>query len=314
MRLDISRLWRVSIGATLIALLTAACSTAASAGPSDGSRTPQADALRVVATTTVLADLVAAVGGTNVSVSSLVPKGGEVHSFDPTPSDMTKVAEAELVFMNGLGLDDWLGDAIADVGATAPVIRVAENLPGVEYLTDDEHHGDGPNPHLWLDVAYARAYVERIGDALATADPAQALLYFAGSAAYDAVLEDLDTWVRNETATIPEANRNVVSFHEAFPYFAAAYGLTIVDTVVDAPGQDPSAGEVADLIAAIEAHDVKAIFSEVQFSDDLVQTIAEETGAVVVADLYNDSLGDAPVDTYEGLIRWDTERITAALR
>jgi ABC-type Zn uptake system ZnuABC Zn-binding protein ZnuA len=328
MRLDISRRLevrfrppelrltarRLGVATVSIVLLLAACDAAATPAASGGERTPQPDAFRVVATTTVLADLVAAVGGTNVSVSSLVPKGGEVHTFDPTPSDISTVAEAQLIVMNGLGLDDWLAETIEDAGATAPVLRLAEDLPGVDYLSGDEHEGESVNPHLWLNVEYARAYVERIGEALASTDPGQAVSYFAGSAAYDAVLEELDAWVKEETGTIPEANRNVVSFHEAFPYFAAAYGLTIVDTVVAAPGQDPSAGDVAQLVAEIEANDVKAIFSEIQFNDDLVRTIADETGAVVVSDLYNDSLGDPPVHTYEGMIRWDTERIVEALR
>ena len=114
-------------------------------------------------------------------------------------------------------------------------------------------------------------------------------------------------------AKIPEDDRLIVSFHEAFPYFAAAYGLTIVGTIVDAPGQDPSAGEIAALVDAIEASGAKAVFGEVQFSPDLVQTVADEAGVVVVTDLYNDSLGDPPVDTYEGMIRWDVDRVVEAL-
>jgi len=267
--------------------------------------------VRVVATTTVLADLVAQVGGARVRVDSLVPRGGEAHTFDPRPSDLVKVARADLVFMNGLGLDDWLTGLVADTGTAAPVVRLGENLPGVTYLAG---RGGETNPHLWLNVAYARRYVERIGEALAGVDPAQAAAFRAGAAAYEARLDRLDGWVRSMIATIPEKNRAFVSFHDALPYFAAAYGLRIVGVVVPAPGQDPSAGEVADLIAAIRAAGVKAIFSESQFSPELAQAVAREAGATVVADLYTDTLGDPPADTYEGLIRWDVERIVAALR
>jgi ABC-type Zn uptake system ZnuABC Zn-binding protein ZnuA len=105
----------------------------------------------------------------------------------------------------------------------------------------------------------------------------------------------------------------VVSFHDAFPYFAAAYGLTIDGTIVDAPGQDPSAGAIAALVQAIRDHGVKAIFSEAQFNPDLAQTIANETGATVVSSLYTDTVGDAPQDTYESMMRWNVDQVVAAL-
>lgn len=301
----------------VVALGGAACSGVGPSSPVPTGPSPDPGAIRVVATTTVLADLVANVGGTAVAVSSLVPKGGEVHTFDPTPSDVRRVAEADVVVMNGLGLDDWLGDLVADAGATATVVALGEDLEGVEYIAggvDDDQADEAVNPHLWMDVAYAAKYVERIVDALATADPADAVGYRAAGDAYRGVLAELDASVRDALAAIPAADRDVVSFHDAFPYYARAYGLTIVDTVVDAPGQDPSAGALADLIAVIRANDVAAILSEAQFSPELVTTIADETGATVVSDLYTDSLGEAPTDTFVGIIRWDTERILEALR
>lgn len=308
--------------ALLLAAILAACGggPAASAGPS-----PEPGALRVVATTTVLADLVAQVGGPKVAVTSIVPKGGEVHTFDPTPATVQKIAEADLVIANGLGLDEWLVGLAEDAGGDAPIVELGEDLPAGTYLESDgeAHAGEEPgahggdehavNPHLWLDVANARAYAARIGEALAAADPENAAAYAAGAAAYDARLAELDGWVRERMATVPEANRVVVSFHEAFPYFAAAYGLEIIGTITDAPGQDPSAGEIADLVAAIRAGGARAVFAEAQFGDDLVRTIADETGATVVASLYNDSVGDAPADTYEGLMRWNVDRIVEAL-
>jgi zinc/manganese transport system substrate-binding protein/manganese/iron transport system substrate-binding protein len=278
----------------------------------------------VVATTTVLADFVRSVGGTKVVVDSLVPKGGEVHTFDPTPDDIAKVADADLIVMNGLGLDEWLGDLATDAGAAdTPVVELAEGLEGVTYLAGEEHedeeeeeggHADEAfNPHLWLNVAYAQKYVEKVTEALKSADPTDAATYDSNAAAYQARLSELDAWARQQIESIPAENRKIVSFHEAFPYLAAAYGLEIVGVAVEAPGQEPSAGEIAALIDAIRAASVKAIFSEVQFPSDLVDRIAAETGATVEAELYNDSLGDPPVDTYEGLIRWDIEKIVAAL-
>lgn len=310
LRLDIStaarRAGRTAVVAAMIATLLVACG---GAGPSTG---PDDERLRVVATTTVLADLVAQVGGEDIEVTSLVPKGGEVHTFDPTPSDLRAVGDADVIVMNGLGLDDWLGGVVADSGTTAPIVELAADLEGVDYL-EGGHEGEAPNPHLWLDVANAMRYVERIVETLADADPGRADAYRKRGDAYLGRLAELDDWARQQIGTIPDEDRVVVSFHEAFPYFARAYGLEIVGTVVDAPGQDPSAGEIAALVDAIRASGAKAVFGEAQFSPELVETIATEAGVAVESDLYNDSLGDPPVDTYEGLIRWDVDRVVAAL-
>ncbi len=287
-------------------VLVAACGDASGPAPSDDGT------LRVVATTTVFADLVRQVGGEAVTVTSLVPKGGVVETFDPTPSDLRAVADADLIVMNGLGLDAWLAPVLQDSGTAATTIVLAEDLKDVEYQAG-EAADEARNPHLWMNVRYAMKYVERIVEGLATAGPADATRFRAGGAAYLERLDALDVEIRNRMAKIPEDDRLIVSFHEAFPYFAAAYGLTIVGTIVDAPGQDPSAGEIAALVDAIEASGAKAVFGEVQFSPDLVQTVADEAGVVVVTDLYNDSLGDPPVDTYEGMIRWDVDRVVEAL-
>lgn len=290
----------------LLAVLLALAACTPSADPTAGA------AVQVVATTTVLADLVSEVGGDRVSVRSLVPPGGEPHTFDPRPSDVTAFVDADLVVMNGLGLDDWVVELVGEAGSDAPVVRLGEDLPGAEYLADEEE--DGVNPHLWLNVAYAMGYVDRIAEALAEVDPEGVEGYERGASEYRAELEELDAFARDQLATIPEERRRVVAFHEAFPYFAAAYGLEVVGVVVDAPGQDPSAGEVAALIDAIRESDVAAILSEDQFPTDLVDQIAAETGVTVVADLYSDSLGDPPGDTYVGMIRYDVERLVEALR
>ena len=127
-------------------------------------------------------------------------------------------------------------------------------------------------------------------------------------------LAALDAAIRAQIATLPAANRKLVSYHDAFPYFAAAYGLTIVGTVVPAPGQDPSAGQVVALIDVIRASGVKAIFSEAQFNPKVEQQLAAEAGVKVVSNLYNDALGPPPVDTYEAMMRWDADRVVEALR
>jgi manganese/iron transport system substrate-binding protein len=295
--------------ALLVAVVVGACGTGTTPADSGAS----AGTLRVVTTTTILADLVAQVGGAYVQVESIVPKGGEVHTFDPRPSNMRRLAQADVVFLNGLGLDDWLATLVTDSGTTARVVSLGENLPGVTYLAGTTKAGAAMNPHLWLDVSYAAKYVERIGETLAAADPVHATAYRDQAAASGRTLADLDAEVRTRMATIPAANRTVISFHDAFPYFAAAYGLTIDGTIVDAPGQDPSAAQVAALIGVVREKGVKAIFAEAQFNEALAQTIANETGARVVSSLYTDSTGDAPKDTYVGMMRWNLDQVLQVL-
>ena len=287
-----------------LATIVAACRSVPTATPGVG--TP----LQVVATTTVFADLVHQVGGPAVDVRSLVPKGGEVHTFDPKPADVGRVESAGLIVANGLGLDDWLTGLARDAGTSAPILRLGDGLPGAPYIEGDRAT---PNPHLWLDVELAAAYVDRIEAALVASDPSQAAAFHAGATAYRVRLQALDADIKARMAGVPAADRVVVSFHDAFPYFAAAYGLRIVGSIVAAPGQDPSAGTLARLIAAIRANGVRVILAEAQFNPKLAAMIAAETGTTVVTDLYDDSLGDAPADTYEGMMRANADRILGAL-
>lgn len=293
----------------VLVVLLAACGGSPGEPPGDS---PGSGTLNVVTTSTVLADLVRNVGRDRVTLTSLVPAGTDVHTYQAKPADLRAVARADLAVMNGLGLDDWLEGVIRAASAEVQIVRLAPGLPGVELLPGEEP--GTRNPHLWLDVAYARRYVARIADALAAADPEGAAGFREGAAAYDARLADLDAWARAQLETVPQDRRNVVTFHDALPYFARAYGLVVVGVAVEAPGQDPSAGEIAALVDAIRESGVQAIFSEDQFPTGLVDQIGRETGATVVADLFTDSLGSEPVTSYEALIRWDVEKVVEALR
>lgn len=305
-----------AIGLLVVLLIFVAC------GGQQPNPSGSPASLRVVTTTTVLADLVTQVGGDRVQVVALVPKGGEVHTFDPAPSDAARLEAADLLVMNGLGLDDWLVTYAAGVGAgDLPVIELAEGLDEVTYIEGGEEHQEvgaeeehALNPHLWMNVDYAAMYVDRIRLRLIELDAAGQAAYDANAAAYRERLSELDEWIRLQFESVPPENRRIVSFHDAFPYLAAAYRLEIVGIVVEAPGQEPSAGEVAQLIEAIRDTGARAILAEEQFNDDLARTIAEETDAALVSDLYTDSLGDAPLDSYEAIMRWDVERILEAIR
>ncbi len=299
---SVFRLIAVVIGAYAVA----ACTSSQVSSPSTGG-------IAVVATSTVFGDLVHNVGGDLVAVTSLVPAGADVHTFEPSPADVRGVAAARLLVMNGLGLDDWLRDTIVNAAAKGtPLVELGVALPGVELLPGEQPGTE--NPHLWMAVPYAIKYVDRIGAALASIDPAHTADYAAHADSYKTRLSTLDQEVRAQIATIPAQNRRLVTFHDAFPYFAREYGIEIVGVAVEAPGQDPSAAEIAALIRAIKDAGVKAIFSESQFPTQLVDQIARETGATVVAQLYDDSLGDPPVTSYEAVIRWDVDQLVKALR
>ena len=301
------RLRRLVLGGLLVMFVV----IAAGCGPTVGGA---ADGrVKVITTTTIFADMVRQIGGDRVSVESLVPKGGEVHTFDPTPGDIRRITEADIAFRNGLGLDDWLAALIEDAGTRAPLVALGADLAGVTLIAGGAS-GAAVNPHLWMNVAYGSLYAGRIAAELTKVDPQGAAMYRDGLAAYQARLADLDAYARTQLGAIPEANRTVVSFHDAFPYFAAAYGLTVDGTIVDAPGQDPSAGAIAALVQAIREHGVKAIFAEAQFNPDLAQTIANETGATIVSSLYTDTVGDPPQDTYESMMRWNVDQVVAALK
>lgn len=303
--------------ALVIAACLAACAASTTAAPSAtpalSSGGPSSQPIVVVTTTTVFADMVRQVGGPNVSVTSLVPKGGDVHTFEPNPGDVQTVSAAKLLVMNGLGLDDWLEKIITNAAAVGtPVLKLGVNLSGVVLLPGET--AGTQNPHLFMDVKYAELYVDRIATALSSADPTNAPAFAARAAAYKTRLDALDASIRTRIATIPDANRKLVTFHDAFPYFAREYGITIVGVAVEAPGQDPSAAYTAQLVDAIRKAGVKAIFSENQFPAKLVDQLGAETGVKVVANLYDDSIGDPPVDSYEAVIDWDVSQLVAALR
>jgi zinc/manganese transport system substrate-binding protein/manganese/iron transport system substrate-binding protein len=286
------------ISAGVLALLLAV-------GAGCSSEVPSAE-VNVVATTTVFADLVASVGGNRVSVTSLVPKGAEAHTFDPAPSDAVLLEHADLIVMNGLGLDDWLRPFASSAGAgSVPVLELARRISSVEWIDD--------NPHLWLNPDYGVAYAEHIALALTELDPVGADLYETRLLTFTNAVFDMDGQVLSRFSALPTERRRVVSFHDAFPYFADHYGLEVVDVIVDAPGQDPTPAEVARLIEAIRSSGARVILAEAQFGDELAQTIAAEAGVEVVRDLYTDSLGDPPVDSYLGAMRWNVDQVVKAL-
>jgi ABC-type Zn uptake system ZnuABC Zn-binding protein ZnuA len=300
--------------AALSILATSACSSAGSPPPigSAGASAPPtaaADAVKVVTTTTVFADIVQNVGGSRVVATSIIPAGVGPEDYEPKPDDARKLSDAKLVVSNGVGLDNFLDRLLASgTGGKTPQLVLGDGIPTITVEGE-------PNPHFWLDPSLVKQYyVPKIAAKLSELDPAGKATYDANAAAYSSTLDSLDAELKAKIATIPEANRKLVTFHDAFPYFARHFGFELVGVILANVGQEPTAAELAALVDKVKSAGVKAVFSEAQFSPKLSQTLAQEAGITkVVTTLYNDALGPAPADSYLGLMRWNVDQIVAAL-
>ncbi|MCM8749616.1 metal ABC transporter substrate-binding protein [Thermomicrobiaceae bacterium CFH 74404] len=299
--------------------------------------------IRVVVSLPVFVSLAEAVGGDRVQVSSIVPAGTDPHTYQPTPRDAQALADAKVIFVNGLGLEEWLSDLIASASSGAPVVELAEGLetaqdehahehpegtPTTEQSHEHAHgtpeadhghgtpegeHGhehEGGNPHLWLDPDYAVEYVRRIAQSLEEIDPDGAATYRANAERYIAEIQEFDAWAKGQVEQIPPERRKLVTFHDAFPYFAEHYGLEMAGVIVLSPGREPSPQELAQLVDLIQRHGVPAIFTEPQFNPKLAETLAREAG-VEVLELYSDT--PPASEDYIGMMRRNIEHIVEGL-
>jgi zinc/manganese transport system substrate-binding protein/manganese/iron transport system substrate-binding protein len=306
-----TRTWKACVGIGLLALL--ALGMLAGCGGEDGSGNENGATISVVATTTQIADMTRNVARERAAVDGLLPANADAHDFEPTPRDVDKVAEADLVLVHGLHLDEWVENLARQSGTDAPILTVTN---GVTTLAGSET--DEQDPHVWFDVANAKIMVGNIRHALIQTDPDGKAQYEANASAYLAQLDELDGWIRSQIETIPPANRKLVTNHDAFGYYVRAYGLEFVGAII--PSLDtrsqPSAQETAALIDAIKAQGVKAIFTEASLNPELAEQIADEAGVIVVDNLYGDSLGaaDSGAGTYIDMMRHNTTLIVEALR
>ena len=334
MRLGIKRsVWTV-VGAVLASLVLVAGCNGSAASPSPSESTGAAADYTVIATTSVFADLAQLTLGDNVTIETIVPAGVDVHTFEPSPADAQKLAGADLIVMNGLGLDEWALSLLEAAGKSEEdVLELAEGIDESNawvYLEGEEHdeeegeehseeegeeHGHGgTDPHIWLDPKGAAIYVNRIAARVAAELPERAMAIESARDAGLAEIAALDEELRVGFAAIDASTRKIVTFHDAFGYFARAYEIEIVGVAVEAPGQEPSAKEIAALIDAIKAAGVTSVFSEAQFPSKVLDQVAAETGATVLENLYSDALGDAPANSYLGAMRANASAILASFK
>ena len=333
MKLGIKRsVWTV-VGAALASLALVAGCNGSAASPSPSESTGAAADYRVIATTSVFADLAQLALGDNVTIETIIPAGVDVHTFEPSPVDAQKLAGADLIVMNGLGLDEWALSLLEAAGkGEEDVLELAEGIDESNawvYLEGEEHgeeegkeeaeegdgHGHGgADPHIWLDPKGAAIYVDRIAARVAAELPERAAEIESARDAGLAEIAALDEELRVGFAAVDASARKIVTFHDAFGYFARAYGIEIVGVAVEAPGQEPSAKEIAALIDAIKAAGVTSVFSEAQFPSKVLDQVAAETGATVLENLYSDALGDAPANSYLGAMRANASAILASFK
>jgi manganese/iron transport system substrate-binding protein len=315
--------WTLGLAATLLALATGACVPSGGNLPPDAGVAPEAltpvalasgERLQVLATTSIVADVVAVVGGERIDVAALVPRGVDPHSFEPTPQDVRRVADAQVVFENGLGLEAFLGDLVRNAGTGAPVVSVSARIDPLPAGADAGH--GGWDPHTWLDPQNVILWTGTIEASLAALDPQGAAVYARNAQAYRVELESLDAEVEALLAGIPRTQRKLVTDHEEFAYFARRYGFTIVGTVIPAPSAaaEPSAQELAALETAIRTAGVRAVFVSSVVSPALARQVAQDTGVRLVT-LYAHSLTDAsgPAPTYLEMMRLLARLIAEAL-
>jgi len=266
------------------------------------------DRLNVVASFSILGDFVRNVGGERVGVTTLVGPDGDVHVYAPAPADAKKIADAKLVIINGLSLEGWLPRLVQSAGSKAVIVAATDGIAPLKI-------GSDADPHAWQSVVNARIYVANIRDALGAADPADAGFFRANAERYLAKLDVLDREVREAIARIPQARRKVISTHDAFGYFAAAYGIEFIAPLGVSTESEASARDIAGIVTQIRTLRIPAVFLENISDPRLIRRISAETGAKVGGTLYSDSLtdekGDAP--TYIDMVRHNIKALTSAL-
>ena len=276
------------------------------------------DRIKVVASFSILADLVRNVGGDRVEVAVLVSRNGDSHAFEPSPADSRRLADARLVIVNGLGFEGWLDRLVRAARSKVPVVVASTGVrprAGEDDETRLSTYRAGVDPHAWQSIANVKRYVANIRDALIKVDPAGQGAYVADAGAYLAKLDALDQEVRSTLARIPADRRRVITSHDAFGYFADAYAIEFLAPEGLSTNAEPSARAVARIIRRIEAERIGALFLENVVDPRLLEQIARETGSRIGGTLYSDALTgpNGPAPTYLDMMRHNARELAAAL-
>ena len=277
---------------------------------------------RVLATESFIADIAQNVAGNRLKVDTLVPIGMDPHSFEPTPLEVTKISDCDLLIVNGAGLETWLQKTLNNVGGNHRVVEASAGLTSRKSQAGESSTSTSQtqviDPHFWMDPTKVITYVDNIRDALIQIDPAGKDIYTQNANSYTSQLNSLDQWVSDQVSQVASDRRLLVTNHESLGYFADRYGFKIVGAIIPniSPDASPSAQQLAALIDEINATHAPAIFLEAGANSQLADQVASETGVKVITDLYTETLtpsnGVAP--TYLDMIKYNTGIIVNALK
>ncbi|KAF1046460.1 MAG: Manganese-binding lipoprotein MntA [Herbaspirillum frisingense] len=300
----------------LLAAVTLAVSLPASA----------AERIPVVASFSILGDIVANVGGDRIAVTTLVGPDEDAHVFQPAPDDIKSVSRAKLVVVNGLGFEGWMERLAQSANYRGDIVVASAGIKARERVAEDEHehadhdherhHHGKDDPHAWQDPQNVIVYARNIAAALAKLDPAGADAYRKNGEAYAAKLQQLDSWAAAQFAQVPDAKRKVITSHDAFEYFGARYKVRFLAAQGVSTDSEPSAKEVATLIRQIRSEKIKALFFENMSNPKLLQQIARESGVTAGGKLYADALSKAggPAPDYLSLMRYNIGQLLDKIR
>ena len=301
-----------------LALLLSACGSDDDSSGDDAGSTD--DSLQVVTTVAPITSIAANVIGDCAEIVGIVPEGTNSHTFEPPPSAAEVMTTADIVFINGLVLEEPTKElALANVSDSVEVVELGDRTISPEqYKYDFSFPEDGgkPNPHLWTDPTLVKVYADIIREEMVALDPDCADEYEANFTEFEALVDEFDVAITEAFATIPEEQRKLVTYHDAYAYFADTYGWNVIGAVQPADFGEPTPSEVADLIDQIEAESVTAVFGSEVFPSPVLEQIANETGATYVDDLRDDDLPGAPGDedhSWLGLMKFNFITMTNAL-
>ena len=311
------------IAIAFMSFLTGCGTTSQSTTPTVGCElgSPVSGALTIATTVAPITSIVANIaGGTNTVISGIVPEGTNSHTFEPKPSDAKTLETADIVFINGLVLEEPTKDlALANLKDGANICELGTQvLPESEYIYDFSFPKEGgkPNPHLWTNPPMAKQYAQVVHDVLVRRDPANAATYDTNFAAFSAKIDALDEAMKIATATIPEDQRKLVTYHDAYAYFAKHYGYTVVGALQPSSFNEPTPKEIGDLINQVRTENVKAIFGSEVFPSPVLEQIGAETDVRYIDVLRDDDLIGQPGDaehSWLGLMRFDFVTMVEAL-
>jgi zinc/manganese transport system substrate-binding protein len=295
-------------------LLTAGLAAALIAAPAAAQDAPAAR-IKAVATISILGDLVRNVGGDRVAVTTLVGPNSDAHVYSPAPGDAKELAAAKIVFVNGLGLEGWMTRLVSASGTKAPMIVVSAGVTPRRMPDEDKPGRLVTDPHAWQSVADAKIYVANIRDGLAATDPAGKAIYDANAQAYLGKLDALEQEITTAIAGIPAERRKIITTHDAFGYFGAAYGMSFIAPEGLSTDAEPSAKDVARIIRQVRKQKIPAVFLENVADPRLMAQIARETGAAIGGKLYSDALSEpgGPAGTYIDMMRHNIREFAKAL-